>query len=417
MNYTGSTPWQKDKTKLNFPELRNNLTTDVAIVGGGITGVIAAYLLSKSGKSVALFEKDTIGAGATAYTTAFITRVIDTDLSELENLFGRKTAKQIWNSQQDAVDTIEKIVKKEKIQCEFIRCSNYDYANQAKEFESLESEYVLIRSFGFKAKLHTSKNFNNFNNYGALETPQQAKFNATKFIDSLIQTATKNGVKVFEHSEITALENNKQVLLKTSKSSITVNDVFVATYLPFHNPLEIFAKKGEYASYELELKIAKGIIPEGMYNDLNNPYHYFRIDPQKTHDRMIIGGEDHRVEIPIDSKKNFNALQKYVKQLLGKQKYTIVNQWNGPIIETIDGLALIGKIKPHEYIATGFSGNGMTYSVIAAEIFKDSIFKNKNPNIKIYNPKRLPSPKTLLKKGIDYSEEFIGGAVKNIVST
>jgi hypothetical protein len=92
-----------------------------------------------------------------------------------------------------------------------------------------------------------------------------------------------------------------------------------------------------------------------------------------------------------------------------------VKKWSGPILEPVDGLALIGKYAPHQYVATGFSGNGMTYAGISALLMTDLISGKKNPWTKVYDPKRKLTAKQLVKKGIDYTSEFFGGAVKNLI--
>ncbi len=130
---------------------------------------------------------------------------------------------------------------------------------------------------------------------------------------------------------------------------------------------------------------------------------------------MIIGGEDNRKEIEFRNQKNFNALQDYLMQLLQDKKFQIVRKWSGPILEPTDGLPLIGYFKPGQLLATAFSGNGMTYSAIAAMMFKNMVTNEKNKWTTLYDPKRTPTAKQLLKKGIEYGEEFIKGAVKNTI--
>src|SRR5690606_20859630 len=94
---------------------------------------------------------------------------------------------------------------------------------------------------------------------------------------------------------------------------------------------------------------------------------------------------------------------------------TVKRKWQGPILEPIDGIPFIGSIKESNILyATGFSGNGMTYAGISAQIFRDIILGNQNEWIELYNPKRKLSPKSLGYKGKDYAGELIGGALKNI---
>jgi glycine/D-amino acid oxidase-like deaminating enzyme len=177
-------------------------------------------------------------------------------------------------------------------------------------------------------------------------------------------------------------------------------------------------KKGMYYSYVYELEIPKGAIGEGLYEDDHNPYHYFRIDQGENNDRMIIGGEDHRKEIPIDQNRNFNALEKYIQETFPGLMYRIVKRWRGPILEPSDGLPLIGRYddkEPNRYVATAFSGNGMTYGTISGMLISDLILGKKNPWEDFYDPRRALPFKGIILKGRDYIEEFIKGVVKNII--
>jgi hypothetical protein len=134
---------------------------------------------------------------------------------------------------------------------------------------------------------------------------------------------------------------------------------------------------------------------------------------------MILGGEDHKDLFGGTlADKSFNGLESFLKENILNKDYKIVEKWTGPISEPSDGLALIGEIKPHYYVATGFSGNGMTYSMISSILIADLIDKKKNPWKKIYEPKRtiFGDPKRLATKARDYVEEFFGGAVKNLLT-
>lgn len=173
-----------------------------------------------------------------------------------------------------------------------------------------------------------------------------------------------------------------------------------------------------YRSYVFELEIPKGRFKEALYEDNSNPYYYFRIDSGKDHDRMIVGGEDHKDIFGSSlSRKSFEALETFVEKILMGERYWIMKKWSGPILEPSDGLPLIGEIAPHCYVATGFSGNGMTYSMISSLLLRDLIVEKRNSWTATYDPKRtLLHPKRLATKARDYIEEFFQGAVKNLLS-
>lgn len=413
-----TTTWSIHKKKKAYPPLEKNIKTDVAIIGGGMAGLLAAYRLSSLGKSVVLLDKGEIGSGATAATTAFITKVIDSELSQIAEIFSPQIAKSVWDSGQEAIEEFERIVKKEKIECEFGRVPNYVFASAKKQFKDLEEEYGFYRRFKIKANLEPGGESLGFKNFGFLEVPNQAKFHPTKFLYTLAEKARGYGARIFEKTEVTDIEGVGPVIIKSKKGNVAAQDVIIATYKPTIGK-RTHLKKAMYRSYIFEVQVPKNLFKEALYEDMSNPYYYFRIDSQhEDYDRMIIGGEDHK-DIFGNTlvKASFQSLREFLESLVGDAPYWLRNKWYGPILEPSDGLPLIGRILPHYYVATGFSGNGMTYSMISSLLISDLILEKKNIWQKAYEPKRtLLHPKRLGLKAKDYIEEFFGGAVKNLLS-
>jgi glycine/D-amino acid oxidase-like deaminating enzyme len=396
-----------------YPQLKQDISTDILIIGSGITGILTAYLLAKEGKKIVLIDENGLENGATAYTTAFLTQLIDTSLTDQVKLFGKEKTKDIWDSHGIAINHIEQIIKQEKIECEFIKCDLHQFAIEKKDVEILQDEYTTAINLGIPVTL-TKKNDLPFHTDGYITIPQQAKFHPIKFISELLKRIEKMHGKIYFGTKAIEITDTDPAIITTPTSHITANHVIIATHIPFHHPIEVFAKKGVYTSYVYELSVPKKTLPEALYLDTKNPYHYFRVDPKNDHDIVIIGGEDHRRDIPIDTDKNFSALKTYIEKTFSHIPYTITNQWSGPIIEN-DTLAYIGKIKKNQYIATGYSGNGMTYAAIAAIVFHDLILHKNNPWVDLYNPKRIPSVKQIVTKSIDYTEEFFNAAIKNML--
>lgn len=406
------TSW--DIKKPNFPKLKENIETNVLVIGGGLAGVSTAYILALSGKKVVLCEKDKIGYGATGVTTAFLTHIVDTGLPDLVKMFGAKKAKLVWQSHNKAIDLIEKISKEEKIKCDFKRISGYVFAGEENQIQSIKEEANEARKLGFRNITFKSKGLP-FKNHGFFEAKRQAMFHPLRFLYGLVKSAEARGVKIFEK---TAVKNIKGKFIAETENGfkIAAGKVIVCTYQPFNSPRQVFMKKGMYKSYVLELEISKNFLKEGIYWDNYSPYNYFRVDYINSRARMILGGADHRSELPMSSSKNFKALTDFLKNTFGgKLQYKIVKKWTGPILEPSDGLALIGEYKPNEFVATGFSGNGMTYSLISSVLLRDLVLGKKNDWAGIYDPRRPRNLKRYGKKAIDYASELMGGAVRNSI--
>jgi glycine/D-amino acid oxidase-like deaminating enzyme len=412
------TTWNDTKglMKKDYGSFSGNKSADVVIVGGGITGIVSAYLLAKAGKKVVVLEKETVGSGITSYTTAFLTQSLDTEASSLIKSFGEDTARKIFDSHGKAVNLVEKIIKEENIDCDFSRCSNYLYTHTEKDLDSLEEESKMLQSLGIHSEVVRNGSELGFDNKGYLDIKNQGKFHPLKFIFALAEKAEKLGVEFYEHSEVlkmeTAEHGHQKVTLTTGE--IDAGYVIVATYKPFDNPLKLYFKKGTYVSYVIELQVKNMNLKEGVYEDTSNPYHYLRVDKHEGGHRVVLGGSDHREDVPVNKTKSFNALIEYADSIIPKENRTITHRWIGQMLEPVDGLPSIGRIDDRNVLYTiAFSGNGMTYSSIAAMMFADIISGKDNPWISVYSPLRKQSLKALLIKGRDYAQEMLGGAVKN----
>jgi glycine/D-amino acid oxidase-like deaminating enzyme len=398
-----------------FEPLEGDSSADVCVIGGGLAGAWTAYLLAKEGRAVVLVEADRIGRAATLYTTAFITQVIDTDLSDLVKMFGREKARLSWQAGGDAIDLIESVIKEEKIDCDFSRVPIYTYARSDKEFAVLREEAEQAKELGFGAQL-LGRPLEGFLNEGAMEVTQQAKYHPMKFLKGLVKAAQKHGAKFYEQTEAVDVSysgESARILLKGG-GVVEAADVVVATYEPFNNPKPTHFKKGMYITYVYGLEMPQGSLPVGLYEDLNNPYHYFRVDDEDDKQTMIVGGEDHRAELGFEESKSFRALKEYIDETFPKVKYKITHKWQGGILEPSDGLPLIGAYDHHQYVASAFSGNGMTYSAISGRVITDLILGRESRYELLYDPKRSLEGKPLLYKFRDYAGEFFGGAVKNL---
>jgi glycine/D-amino acid oxidase-like deaminating enzyme len=410
---TAESTWLEGYIKPSFPTLEENKEADVVIVGGGIAGMLTAYLLASEGRKVIVIEKNKIGEGTTAYTTGFLTESLDTSIRDLYNIFGREDAHSIIDAHRKAIDLYEEIIKRHNIECEFVRCCNYIYADTEKESIELEEELIYYKKIKSDASFKEDGSLLGFPNKGYIEMVNQGKIHILKFLSSLTIEARKLGVEIYENTEANEIEEGK---VATSRSIITAEWVVVLTYWPHGKAL--YFRKGTYISYIFELELLNNKIPIGTYEDTKEPYHYFRIDQLENKTRAIVGGEDHRKQIPMDETKNYNALYKYAKRIFGKDNFRIVRKWNGPILEPFDGVGLIGRAHPQEKIlyATGFSGNGITYSGITAMLLTDIILGNKNELERIISPMRVPPMHALFIKARDYLTVMANGAGRNSIN-
>src|SRR5688572_8338657 len=137
-----------------YPKLSKNAEYDVVVIGGGITGLTAAYLLKQTGKSVCLLERDRLGHGDTGCTTAHLTCVTDLRLPQMVKFFGKAGAGAVWHGGMAAVSIIEQIAETEEIECDFRRVPGFLHAaldGKKDETKELQADCKLARELGFSA--------------------------------------------------------------------------------------------------------------------------------------------------------------------------------------------------------------------------------------------------------------------------
>ncbi len=411
-------PWKLKSGRRDYPSLQGSLEVDVAIVGGGIAGVTASYELIKAGKTVALLEQDRIGVGATGWTTAFATQVTDAYLAELRKTFGAKQAALAWESSRRAIDEIERIAAAEAIDCDFMRCPAYVYAPDEAGLARLRREEELAKTFGFDVRL--GRDSLGFAAKGYIWIEAQAKFHPLKYLAALAERTAALGAHIFEHSKVVSYSGEKTRIVKTVDGEVRAKGVLLATHSPIGDPGGLSLRLDAFQSYVLEAEIPRGALPEGLYQDTLKPYHYFRVDAGAERDRIILGGEDHRTGQGDDTGGRFARLERFLKNLLPDREVRITRAWSGEILETVDGLPYIGRAGEGLYVATGFSGTGITFGTLSGMIVRDLVLGKSDATTKLYRVWRFTGLRRLAKRILDVGVRFIkgrlagGGALNDI---
>jgi glycine/D-amino acid oxidase-like deaminating enzyme/nitrite reductase/ring-hydroxylating ferredoxin subunit len=377
-------PFWIDSAPINrFPALGKNVNVDVLVIGAGITGITTAYVLKKTGLTVALIERERVASIDTGHTTAHLTYITDVGLRELADNFGNDHAQAAWDAGAAAIDEIERIVQEEEIECEFTRVPAYLHpcvdGVSEREISSLKKEARLAAKLGFDAAyLERVPYFS----VPGVRFPNQAKFHPRKYLRPLVMKIPGNGSHVFEKSAVTEFDAEKR-RAKVNRYWIGFDRVVMATNNPLVGLASITSatlfqtKLSLYTSYAIGARVSSETIPEALFWDTREPYDYLRVDRHRGFDYVIHGGEDHKTGQKRETQKAYARLLARLKKIIPHAQ--VDHRWSGQIISTPDGLPYIGENAEHQFIATGFCGNGITFGTISALMARDWATGRKNP--------------------------------------
>jgi glycine/D-amino acid oxidase-like deaminating enzyme/nitrite reductase/ring-hydroxylating ferredoxin subunit len=376
--------WQESTSLPEFAPLSADLEVDVVVVGAGLTGITAAYLLKESGAKVALLERRCCAGADTGHTTAHLTYVTDYRLHDLVKTFGKDGAKAFWEAGVTAIDQIKAIVSEKKIDCEFKSVPGFLHGSIArrrtnKERRLLEEDDKLARELGFRSEFVEETPYAD---RPGVKFADQAKFHPLKYLAALLQGINGDGSYVFENSEVSEFQA-KPLAVKANGHSVRSNYLVIATHTPVMGNTSMRkatlfqSKLALYTSYVLGAVLPKGLVPEALYWDTTDPYYYLRIDPREENDYAIFGGEDVKTGQEKDPVDVFRGLEAKLKEMLPQAE--VKNRWLGQVVETNDGLPFIGENHGQQFIATGFCGNGFTLGTLAAVMARDRYLGKTNP--------------------------------------
>jgi glycine/D-amino acid oxidase-like deaminating enzyme/nitrite reductase/ring-hydroxylating ferredoxin subunit len=368
----------------SFGKLDRDIEVDVAVVGGGITGLTAAYLLAREGKRVALLERNQLTTAESGHTTAHLTAMFDLTLQELAKEFGKDTARAVWDAGNAAISQIQLITQTEKVACELRRVPGYLVAalfkDPVSEADFLRKEAELGMELGFDTFYQDSVPGLHL---PGVRIPNQAKFHVRQYLAGVARAAVRHGAQIFENSEASEFRKDPRTVMANG-CRVRCEHVVIATHAltsGFVDPLSknlLQTKIAGYNTYAVGASLPKGRLPEAMYWDTNDPYYYLRIDRKDEHDYLIWGGEDHKTGMPEgDENAHFARLEAALRRVLPEAVPD--RRWSGQVLESVDGLPYIGCETDGQFLATAYAGNGMTFGTLAGMMARDWVMGFRNP--------------------------------------
>jgi glycine/D-amino acid oxidase-like deaminating enzyme len=379
----------------SYPALQNNLQVDVAIMGAGISAALTAWHLRNSGLSVAVFDKNHAAMGSTAASTAFLQYEIDTPLTQLKKTVGEVNAVQCYKLCRKAIYDIENLCQSLKPAFDFHIKPSLQFASFKTHVAGLKAEYELRKKNGFKIewleKEEIIKTFG-FDAPGALFSKDGGEVDAYLLTHALLKSFQEAGHKVYNNTPINNIEYNRTgvTLLTNNDLKIKAKKLVIACgYESLHYiPKKIADINSTYAMVSEPISDNFFWHQNSLIWETAIPYMYFRV---VSENRILIGGRDDPFHHPHIAPSTINKKTEMLRKAFLKKMPHIPLvpdfKWAGAFASTKDGLPYIGSIpeRPDTYFALGFGGNGITFSVIAAEIIHDLILGKTNKNASIFS--------------------------------
>lgn len=373
--------WTQTAHMPGFDPLQSDLKTDILIIGGGLAGLLCAYLLSQAGADYALIEADRVCSGITKNTTAKITAQHGLIYDRLIHLFGVEKARLYLQANQTALERYRALCQ--TIDCDFEEKDAFVYA--ADDRKKLEKELVALDKLGFAADFVAELPLP-FPTAGAVRFKRQAQFHPLKFSAALAQ-----GLRIFEHTKMLELAPGRAV---TTGGTITAEKMIIATHFPVLNKHgSYFLKLYQHRSYVLALKNAPNV--DGMYiSDAKDGLSF-----RNYGDLLLLGGGGHRTG---KQGGGWQALRRLAAEYYPDSRE--IACWATQDCMSLDGVPYIGQYSrgtPDLYVATGFNKWGMTSAMAAAMILTDLVLERDNPYAAVFSPSRTVLRPQLAVNGLE----------------
>lgn len=388
--------WMATVDMPSFPRLDADARAAVCVIGGGIAGMMTAYLLVRAGRDVIVIDDGPIGGGETSRTTAHITAALDDGYSDIAKVHGEEGARAAAASHTAAINRLESIAAVEDIDCDFERVDGYLFAGPRQHRRDLEKELHVARRAGLTdLEIVSRVPLDSFDSGPALRFPRQAQFHPLKFIAGLATAITRDGARIYCGTHASSIVDGAPVQVRTTDGHVISADaVVVATNTPVNDWIILHTKQAAYRSFVIGVRIPADSVHPGLYWDTGWPYHYVRVyrgGARDGADLLIVGGEDHKTGQKDDADARFATLERWTDEHFPMMEH-VEYRWSGQVMEPVDYMGFIGKNPgpdEHIFIATGDSGNGMTHGAIAGMLLTDLVLGRRNPWAFLYDPSRI----------------------------
>lgn len=364
-----------------YPSLQKNITTEILVIGGGITGALISHALIKAGYDAMLLDKRDIALGSTSATTSMLQYEIDVPLYKLAKKIGEVPATECYQAGINAIKDLEYLIKKEKIDCGFQKKKSLYIAHSAKASNWLQTEFEIRKKHKLGVKwLQQSEIKKNYNihAYGGILSNVGASIDAYKLAHELIRKNVKKGLRVYDQVTVKKFlygKKNVHVVLQNGCEIKAKKIIFCTGFETMEMLDETIANLNSTFACVSEANITlNNHIDKLLVWNTADPYLYMRTTDDK---RLLVGGGDSPYKSAKFMEEEKGTKSKLVIRQLKKMMPGISFiedfNWAGIFGSTKDGLPYIGEHPRFQnaIFVLGFGGNGITFSVQGMKIVID----------------------------------------------
>jgi glycine/D-amino acid oxidase-like deaminating enzyme/nitrite reductase/ring-hydroxylating ferredoxin subunit len=383
---------------------------DVIIAGAGVTGISTALQLQKAGKKCLVVEAHTLCFGTTGGTTAHLNTFLDTSYKQIKKDFGEDGIHLVASATQKALDLYKHNIETYNIDCGYEQKDGYLYAIEDDQVKELDEIFLASKEAGVDVA-YTDRIPIPIPFQKAIIYREQAQVHPTKYVYELAKSIEEAGGVILENCSVQeVVEDEGRVVVATTLGGVQASYLVYATHIPPGINLLHFTN-APYRSYAIAVTCKDNAYTEGLCYDMYDPYHYYRSQEIDGKNYLIIGGEDHKTAHEKNTEACLNKLEAHARAHFPVEQ--VLFRWSSQYFEPADGLAQIGLLpgsKGNILVATGYGGNGMTYSHISALLLTDLVMKKENAYAALFSPGRIKPMAgftNFIKENADVVAQFI----------
>ncbi|MGI3197951.1 FAD-dependent oxidoreductase [Streptomyces sp. GLT-R25] len=395
------------------PPPAHDLSVDVAVVGGGIAGLSAAWELARQGREVAVLEAGRLAAGVTGHTTAKLTALHTQVYDRLRRSRGPEGARLYACSQSAAISHAAEIVQELDIDCEWEEAAAFTYAEDPRGVAELRAEAEAAREAGLPADFVTETDLP-FPVAGAVRVTGQAQFHPRKYLLALADDLRRRGGAVYEDTRVVGLSEGEPCVLSTDAGvSIRAGEVVIATHYPVFDRALLFTRLSPRRELVMAGTVDEVLAPRGMYITPEQATRSVRSAPYGGGKRLLIVTGEHFTPGAADVEERFVRLSAWAQDRF--PGLTLTHRWATQDNDSTDSVPLVGPLhvgSRHAYVATGFGGWGLSGGIMAGGLIADLVRGRECEWSGLYDPRRLSSViregGSFLKQQAHVAQHFVG---------